>query len=173
MLLCQSHCDSNTEKLDFLFPLPDSLKNILWQITPLKMCFGSYLTPGNHLTVLWCLFGVFALFGGCRNGLCEILTEIQRFLWLLHMLGLIFLTPCYNRLDAIASLLPPVLGAWMLNQLNTSKTWYNSQYYSHCMAAAISFLTELYYMCILNFIFAILFWGMSDQCKHVYDCMFC
>lgn len=101
MLLCQSHCDSNTEKRDFLFPLPDSLKNILWQITPLKMCFGSHLTPGNHLTVLWCLFGVFALFGGCRNGLYEILTEIQRFLWLLHMLGLIFL--------------PPVLGAWMLN----------------------------------------------------------
>lgn len=41
------------------------------------MCFGSYLTPGNHVTVLWCLFGVFALFGGCRNGLYEILTEIS------------------------------------------------------------------------------------------------
>lgn len=141
----------------------NTFENVLWFI------FNSRKSFNCSLVSFWCLCFVWWV----QKWFNEILTEIQRFLQLLHMLGLIFLTPCYNRLDAIASLLPPVLGAWMLNQLNTSKTWYNSQYYSHCMAAAISFLTELYYMCILNFIFAILFWGMSDQCKHVYDCMFC
>lgn len=52
------------------------------------------------------------MFGGCRNGLYDILAEIQRFLWIPHMSGLIFLNPRYNRLNVISSFLPPVPGAW-------------------------------------------------------------
>lgn len=49
------------------------------------------------------------------GGLYEVLAGIQRFLWMLHMSGLIFLTLSYNELNGYNFLLPPVLGVWVLN----------------------------------------------------------
>lgn len=51
------------------------------------------------------------------GGLYEVLAGIQRFLWMLHMSGLIFLTLSYNELNGYNFLLPPVLGVWVLNWL--------------------------------------------------------